>query len=256
MPHFRQEKQRLMGVLREDGWKNVITAEIAKGDKTSLLRLISPFVSFLNRPELRWQAAFSLGKATARLALADMEAARVVMRRLMWNMNEESGNLGWGIPEAMGCILAESSKLADEYARIFMTYIRDTDREDNFVEHPPLRAGAYWGVGRLSKAAPDKTLSALPSLARALCMEDLYNRAMAAWALTSLAEAAAPSSFALPYQPQWEKAVEYLGKMEEIQSVMLEIMEEEEIFSRSARDVVDAAKQIITNRLQEVAAKP
>ena len=47
-----------------------------------------------------------LEDVVSRLADSDMEAARVIMRRLMWNLNDESGGIGWGSPEAMGEILA------------------------------------------------------------------------------------------------------------------------------------------------------
>jgi len=40
------------------------------------------------------------------------------MRRLMWNLNDESGGIGWGNPEAMGEILACHEALANEYAPI------------------------------------------------------------------------------------------------------------------------------------------
>jgi len=36
----------------------------------------------------------------------EMESARVIMRRLMWSLNDESGDIGWGAPEAMAEIIA------------------------------------------------------------------------------------------------------------------------------------------------------
>ena len=46
-----------------------------------------------------------MGVVVAGLAEHDMESARVVMRRLMWNLNDESGGIGWSSPEAMGEIM-------------------------------------------------------------------------------------------------------------------------------------------------------
>jgi len=36
----------------------------------------------------------------------------------MWSLNDESGGIGWGAPEAMGAIMARHTGLADEYANI------------------------------------------------------------------------------------------------------------------------------------------
>jgi hypothetical protein len=93
------------------------------------------------RPWARWSA----GWPTA------MESARVVMRRLMWNLNDESGGIGWGSPEAMGEITAGHPGLANEFACILVSYINPAG---NFLEHESLQRGSLWGVGRLAHARP------------------------------------------------------------------------------------------------------
>lgn len=50
----------------------------------------------------RWRAIRGLGLVTARLYLINPEQARRVLRQLIWNLNEESGGIGWGMPEAFG----------------------------------------------------------------------------------------------------------------------------------------------------------
>ena len=52
-----------------------------------------------------------MGAVVANLAEKDMESARVVMRRLMWSLNDESGDIGWSRPEAMGEIIASHGDL-------------------------------------------------------------------------------------------------------------------------------------------------
>ena len=46
-------------------------------------------------------------------------------RRLIWSLNDESGGIGWGAPEAMGEILARSEKLSCEFYCILLAYIRE-----------------------------------------------------------------------------------------------------------------------------------
>jgi hypothetical protein len=116
-------------------------------------QVVNPlFACFCHRdPLLRWRAVTAMGLVVSRLADEDMESARVVMRRFMWNLNEESGGIGWGCPEAMGECMALSERLADEYGCILWSYLHP---ERNFIEHPALQEGVLWGLGRLSHARP------------------------------------------------------------------------------------------------------
>ncbi|MBS3809315.1 MAG: hypothetical protein KGY38_04050, partial [Desulfobacterales bacterium] len=72
---------------------------------------------------LRWRAIAAAGRVVADLAESDRESARVIMRRLMWMLNDESGGIGWGAPEAMGEITALSPAMAGEYSDILCSYI-------------------------------------------------------------------------------------------------------------------------------------
>ena len=90
-----------------------------------------------------------MGQVVSNLADTDMESARVVMRRLIWNLNDESGGIGWGSPEAMGDIMACHQRLAEEYHRLLISYVRP---EGNFLEHPQLQKGLLWGLARLARS--------------------------------------------------------------------------------------------------------
>ncbi len=102
--------------------------------------------------KIKWNAVAAIGATVARLADLDMEAARVVMRRFMWNLNDESGGIGWGTPEAMAECLANHRALAEEYTHILVSFMR----EDGFyLEYPPLQQGLMWGIGRLAMIRPE-----------------------------------------------------------------------------------------------------
>ncbi|NIR18057.1 MAG: HEAT repeat domain-containing protein, partial [Desulfobacterales bacterium] len=75
--------------------------------------------------DVRWSAVKAMGRVVAKMADEDMESARVIMRRLMWNLNDESGGIGWGSPEAMAEILTCHDGLAKEYAHILISYARE-----------------------------------------------------------------------------------------------------------------------------------
>jgi len=116
-------------------------------------QVINPLIGFLCRKgdPVQQRAVEAIAEVTARLAETDMEGARVIMRRLMWSLNDESGGIGWGAPEAMGAILARHAGLAAEYAKILFSYIHP---DKNFLEHDDLRMDAFRGILRLARARP------------------------------------------------------------------------------------------------------
>jgi hypothetical protein len=144
-----------------------------------LRSVVNPLFSFVQHGDegLKWVAARAMGAVVAKLADQDMEAARVIMRRLMWNLNDESGGIGWGSPEAMGEILAMHDGLATEYAHILISYLRE---DGNFVENEVLQAGVLWGIGRLAEVRPDLVQNSVPYLGPFLNSPNPRHRGLAA----------------------------------------------------------------------------
>jgi hypothetical protein len=135
--------------------------------------------------KIKWRAVTTLGHWVARMAAEDMEAGRNAFRRLLWMLNEESGGSGWGVPEAMGDILARHEGLAREFAPILVSYARP---DGNFLEYEPLQAGLAWAFGRLAEASPERlqSLHAHRYLIPYLTSANAGVRGMAAWALGRL----------------------------------------------------------------------
>lgn len=142
-------------------------------------QIINPLLSFLQSGEekIKWGAVKAMGVVVSQLAERDLEAARVIMRRLMWNLNDESGGIGWGSPEAMGEILATHSGLAREYAHILLSYARE---DGNYLEHEALQRGLLWGIGRLSEKRPELVREAAASLLPYLASQDGVIRGLSA----------------------------------------------------------------------------
>jgi len=113
------------------------------------------------------------------LAERDMERARDFMRRLMWSLNEESGGIGWGAPEALGEIMACDEKLGLEYAPVLMSYL---DPKGNFIEYEMLQRGVIWGLIRLAESRPELAIGATAHIGRYLDSSDATVRGLATWA--------------------------------------------------------------------------
>ncbi len=144
-------------------------------------KLVNPLISFLCETDevLRWRAVRAIGLTVSRMARSSLESARTIMRRLIWSLNDESGGIGWGAPEAMGEIMAGDERLADEYRRILFSYI---DKGGNLLEHDLLERGVLWGIGRLAQARPDLVREAAAPVLDQLSSDDPAKRALALWA--------------------------------------------------------------------------
>jgi hypothetical protein len=151
-------------------------------------QVINPLFSFIVSPDpaIHWPAVTAMGAVVACLADRDMESSRVIMRRFMWQLNDESGGIGWGCPESMGEATARHEGLAGEFAPVLISYIR---KDGNFLEYEPLQPGALWGVGRLAQARPLLAQDALTPLMSFLNSSAAAVRGLAVWALGSLGRA-------------------------------------------------------------------
>jgi hypothetical protein len=101
------------------------------------------------------------------------------MRRFIWNLNDESGGIGWGCPESMAEIMAQNSKMAAEYGCILVSYIQP---EGNYLEHEILQRGVLWGVGRLAHSRPEYARTIGGYLLPYMKSDDTIHRGLAAWA--------------------------------------------------------------------------
>lgn len=162
---------------------------------TSDPNLLSGLVGLLNERDdlLRWRAIEALGLLCAERAVQDeeegMAAVRDLVRRQLWSMNDESGNVAWHAAEAVGEILYRVPPLADEFAHILLQHL----------EMPIFRAGVLWAVGRLASARPELLKERAAELPPFLEDPDPLVRAHAAWALANLGVEATPPAGAVFY---------------------------------------------------------
>ena len=198
MTRFRTLKQSLERLLLPPTWPENALAVPEEAASVRGMEAVSPLLALLPRGGLlKWRAVILLGRVTADLAEArvenagksGMEDARTVMRRCMWHLNEDSGNMGWGAAEAMGEIAAQSPALAKEYGRVILSYARDTGFADNFIDHAALRRGAYWAIGRFSPLYPAFRAEGVELLLHGLEDEDAQSRGLAAWGVGNAAKA-------------------------------------------------------------------
>ena len=182
-PHFRTLKSSIRSRLESADWP----AFAQELEALPARELVGPLFACLPLGgEATGRAAAALGRAVSRMADEHMEEARNVIRRLMWHMNEESGNIGWGIPEACAEVLAQHRRLWDEFHPILFSYITNTGKEDNFCDHAVLRRSCFRAVERLALARPDLAPKARGPLQAGLRDEDPICRELAREALDKI----------------------------------------------------------------------
>lgn len=176
----RKRKKNILSLLAADNWEEHLPQLADLGQKA-----ISPLFSALynTSPLVRWHAITAFGVVVSAMAEQAPEKARVVMRRFIWNLNDESGGIGWGSPEAMAEIVTQSPLMAKEYHNHVLAYVHeDHCRPDCYLEYAPLRRGAVWGVGRIAQIRPDLARHAEADLLCLLTDCDTSIRGLAAWA--------------------------------------------------------------------------
>jgi len=174
----RNLKRKVLDLLKSEDFKSSLQTIRSFPAR----RVINPLFALLcsTESEVKWRAVAAIGEVVADLAQEDMESARVIMRRMIWNLNDESGGIGWGVPEAMGEVLARHEGLAEEYVNILLSYIR---ADGNFLEYEPLQRGVLWGLARLAQTRPELLNQAVPHLQPFLSSEDATLRGLAAWTI-------------------------------------------------------------------------
>jgi hypothetical protein len=142
------------------------------------------FSNLYSKEELvKWRSVTAMGEVVSAIADSDMESARVVMRRLIWNLNDESGGIGWGSPEAMAEIIAKHDKLGKEYNRILISYI---NKKGNFLENEVLQQGVLWGIGRIADTKPQLVIDSFPLLLPYIESRNSLSRGLAAKAMVAI----------------------------------------------------------------------
>lgn len=187
---FQAIKHEVLRLLRQENLPDAV-ARIRRLPKSPTIKAL--YSAICHNDELvHWHAVTAMGQVMADLADTEMEAARIVMRRFMWSLNDESGGIGWGVPEAMAECIAMHDGLAAEYGHMPVAYMRE---DGYFLEYEPLQRGLMWGLARIAEVRPHLLLAkkALAYLPPYLDSSDPAVRGLAALALGRLhAEATRP----------------------------------------------------------------
>ena len=216
----RELKKTILLLLAGPGTGQILD-EIAGYSESDVLGPLFSALCSIDE-QVRWHAVSAFGHVVPRLARRDREAARVVMRRLLWSLNDESGGIGWGAPEAMAEIMLHDELMADEDLHMLISYMRQDGPElfqdGNYIELPQLQQGVLWGVGRLCQSYKQTLLDlgVGADLKPYLLSADGTVRGLAVWCLGLLGQTSIIGAYPHLAEDQHGLRLYHNGKLEDL----------------------------------------
>lgn len=138
-----------------EAWKDEIGALLAREDYEALaetarrslarvLRALNARLASADQQE-KFRAVRALGRLAASRDLLAEDRLRELVRRYLWALNDESGAVPYGIPEALGEILAARPELQASYLPILGSLLT----EEEMSQTGPIERGVVWAAARI-----------------------------------------------------------------------------------------------------------
>ena len=159
--------------------------EIGQENNAKALRYVQMNIWGDYRNEQRWYALSALEALASEFAVQYDEIYRNVIRRAVWAMADESGNVPWAAPEMMAVVIKSAPAQYKEFVKIMV---------HNGLDSPMCHYGVLWAIGYLGPDYYDEVAPFLPKLEKFLDNKNDELRGLAVWALK-----------ALQYKPAFDK---------------------------------------------------
>jgi len=117
---------------------------LARQQTSMVLRYLSGRLYSADETE-KWGAVRGLGAIMADLDIIDESRGADMLRRFFWAMNDESGAVPYGVPEAIGEILVRRPEFQKEFLPILCSMLTHED----LIQTGPIERGVMWALGRI-----------------------------------------------------------------------------------------------------------
>lgn len=137
------------------------------------------------KEEEKWRAVRALGVVAGDAQLVSRQRATDLLRRFMRALNDESGAVPYGVPEAIGEILAARPDLQRDFLPILCSLVTDAD----MLQTGLIERGVFWALGRVGSPVARCSSEAVEALRVASeTHPDFETRKVAARSLASVLE--------------------------------------------------------------------
>lgn len=182
-------------------WKTEAEAALAAEDHAAFLELararVSRVIRFLmsrlytEDETEKWKVIRALGAVAASPDVLSPQRAEDLLRRFAWALNDESGAVPYGVPEAIGEVLAVRPELQPRFLPILCALLT----EEDMSQTGPIEQGALWAVGRVGRPAGRHSQAVISALRRAATSHpDPKTRAVAAESLARISGSPLPAA--------------------------------------------------------------
>ena len=151
--------------------------DLAKENQAKTLKFVQSHIYGDINDAIRWHAITAFGYLTKAYADICDEPYRNVLRRCLWAMNDESGNVPWSAPEVMAAIIKAAPKYSFDFTAPMLT---------NGLDNPMCHSGVLWAMGHLGEDFAQELAPFLAKVEFALNSSDPLLRGLAIWAFTRL----------------------------------------------------------------------
>jgi hypothetical protein len=130
---------------------------------------------------MKWKAVRALGVVAGDREAISEHRIRELLRRFVWSLSDESGNVPFGVPEAFGEVLVARPEFQEEFLPLLCSLAYDPDR----IQTGVIEQGAFWALGRVGQPVASCSPEAVEAVVRAAHgHSDPQTRSIAAWALS------------------------------------------------------------------------
>ena len=168
-------KKLITGYINEQNYEAIV--EAGRENNARALRYVQMNIWGDYRNAQRWHAISALAALAKEYAYDNEEIYRNVIRRAVWAMADESGNVPWAAPEMMSAVIKACPQHYKEFVKIMIT---------NGLDSPMCHLGVLWSVGYLGKEYVSEIEPFMPKLLKFLAHKDPEMRGTALWALKQL----------------------------------------------------------------------
>lgn len=151
--------------------------EMGRENNARALRYVQMYIWGDYRNEQRWHAIMALEVLAKNYAADYDETYRNIIRRAVWAMADESGNVPWAAPEMMAAVIKAKPQQYREFITIMIT---------NGLDSPMCHLGVLWSIGHLGADYLQEIAPHMDRIMKFLDQTDGELRGTAVWALKQL----------------------------------------------------------------------
>lgn len=169
-------------LLRREDWDGLV--RLARRRAGGVLRFLTGKLYSTDEQE-KMRAVRGFGAVVADREAVDHRRAEDLLRRFLWALNDESGAVPYGVPEALGEILARRREFLDGFLPVLCSMIT----HEEMIQTGPIERGVLWALGRIGPPVQACSPQAVKGIAHASAFHpDEATRETAAWALRRVRE--------------------------------------------------------------------